>query len=334
MIDLRRLKPLDIALWTAVVAVIMLASFLGWSVWSQNRQVVSATPASRAVEAIQADLKKDPNNLDLRMRLAQALVVAAREREAVAQYQAVLKVNKDYTPALSGLGFIAAKDKEWKTAQGYFQKVTDLLANTENADRNRTLETAYFYLGTAQMEQHDYEDAIGNFKAALRIRRDASDTHYALAYCYKGLDSEKKYREELEAAIAFDPKMPEANYDLALLLIEEGNLGRAAEMLRTSVDAAPGVDKPMDALDKLGPFSERLSSAKSLSTTDAKKALAEARVAASLEPDNVDALQVLATLWEKNKYPDQALSTYRRILLLSPQDSDAKKAVERLSNAS
>ncbi len=332
MIDLRRLRLLDIALWTAVIAVIVLASYLGWSVWSQNRQVVEATPASRAVAAIQADLKKKPNNIDLRMQLAQALVVAGREREAIAQYKAVLKVKKDFTSALSGLGFIAAKDKDWKTAQGYFQKVTDLLGNTPNADRNRTLETAYYYLGTAQMEQRKYEDAIGNFKAALRIRRDASDTHYALAYSYKQIDSMKKYREELEAAVAFDPKMPEANYDLALLMIQEGDVGQAAELLRTSADAAPDVAKPQQALEDLGPFSKRLASAQSLATTDVKKALVEARVAVALEPDNLEALRLLATLWEKNKNSGKALSTYERVLMVVPNDAAAKKAVERLSD--
>lgn len=333
MTDLRRPKPLDIVLWTALAAVVVLAAVLGWLVWSNNRQVVGATPASRAVAAIEADLKKDPKNLDLRMRLAQALVVAGRENEAVAQYEAVLKVNKDFTPALSGLGFVAAKKKDWKSAQGYFQKVSDLLANTENADRNRTLETAYFYLGTALMEQGKYEDAIANLKAALRIRRDASDTHYALAYCYKQLDSTKKYREELEVAIAFDPKMPEATYELALLIQKE-DVGRAAELLRTSVDAAPGVDKPMDALDRLGPFSKRLEAAKSLAGKDAKAALAEARVAAALEPEDLKTLKLLAVLWEKNKDPDAALAIYRRILLTEPKDADAQKAIERLSNAS
>ncbi len=333
MIDLRRLRPLDIALWTAAIAVIVLVSYLGWSVWSQSRRVASATPASRAVDAIQADLEKDPNNVDLRMRLAQALVVAGRENEAVAQYQAVLKAHEDFTPALSGLGFVAAKGKDWKKAEGYFQKIADLLGNTENADRNRTLETAYFYLGTALMEQRKYVDAIANFKAALRIRRDASDTHYALAHCYKQIDSMKKYREELEAALAFDPKMPEANYDLALLILEE-DVGRAAELLRTSVDSAPGVDKPVDALDKLGPSSSRFEKARSLLDTDAKEALAEARVAVALEPDDLEALRLLAVLWEKNRNPDEALEAYRRILLIAPKDADALKAVERLSDAS
>ena len=334
MLDLKKARPLDVALVVAAVAVVVLGAYLGWSVWSHNQQVVKSTPAARAVEAIKADLKKNPQSLDLRMQLAQALLVAQRTDEAVGQYKAVLKAKKDYVPALAGLGFVALQQKDWKTGEGYYRKVVDQLASTENAGRNRTLETAYFYLGTALMEQKQYEEAVGYFKEALRIRRDASDTHYALAVTYKNLDSMSKYRDELEAAIAFDPKMPEANYDLALLLIEsKEDVGRAAELLRTSVDNAPGIDKPQAALDELGPFSKRLASAKSLASTDAVKALTEARIAAALEPENVEALDLLGSLWEKNGDTAKALAAYQSALAVESADTEAKTAVERLSNA-
>ena len=331
--ELKRIRPLDLALVVVAVAVVVLGAYLGWSVWAHNQQVVSSTPANRAVEAIKADLRKDPNNLDLRMQLAQALLVAQRRDEAVQQYTAVLKASKDYVPALAGLGFVAMREKDWKTGEKYYTKVVELLANTEYAGRNRTLETAYFYLGTALMEQKKYEEAVGYFKEALRIRRDASDTHYALAVTYKNLDSMSKYRDELEAAVAFDPKMPEANYDLALILIDEGEVGRAAELLRTSIDNAPGVDEPQVALDELGPFEKRFAAAKKLGVADLQNALEEARVAAALEPTNIDALKLLGSLWESSGDLDNAQSAYDRILAIDPQDAEAKASVERLANA-
>jgi len=334
VVDFRRLRPLDVALWVVAVLVLVLGAYLGWSVWSHNRSVVVSTPASRAVEDIKANLKKDPNNLVLRMSYAQALLVAGRQNEAVEQYKAILKVKKEYTPALSGLGFLAMTDKDWKTGEKYFRKVTEILSGTENAGRSKSLETAYFYLGTALMEQRNYEDAIAYLKEALRIRRDASDTYYALAYCYKQLDSPKKYRENLEATLAFDPKMPEANYDIALLLLEEGDVGRAAEHLRTSIDNAPDVEKPRAELEKLGPFAARLSAAQKLASTEATKALTDARVAAALEPKNLDALRLLGSLWEKTGDAESARGVYERILTIAPGDPTATKALERLANAS
>lgn len=334
MFDVKNARPIDIALVVAAVAVMVLGAYLGWSVWSHNQQVVNSTPAARAVESISADLKKDPSNLDLRMQLAQALLVAKRTNEAVEQYKAILKAQKDFVPALAGLGFVALQQEDWKTGEGYYRKVVDQLANTQNAGKNRTLETAYFYLGTALMEQKQYEDAVGYFKEALRIKRDASDTHYALAVTYKNLDSMKKYRDELEIALAFDPKMPEANYDLALLLIESNeDVGRAAELLRTSVQNAPGVDKPQFALDELGPFAKRFASAKSLASTDPAKALTEARISVALEPENVDALLLLGSLWENSGNTANAQGAYRRVLVIVPDQAEAKAAVERLANA-
>lgn len=332
MIDVRRMRPLDIALWALGIAAVALAVFLGWSMWSHNRAVTSSTSTSRAVSEIEAALKKSPNDLNLRMSLAQALVVSGREDEAVEQYKTILKAKKEYTPALSGLGFLEMKKRNWKEGEKYFREVVDLLAGTQDADRSKALEIAYFYLGTALMEQRKYEEAVPYFKAALRIRRDAADTHYALAYTYRQLDSMKKYREELEAALAFDPKMPEPNYDLGLLLLEEGDIGRASELFRMSTDNAEGVEEPRAELDKLGPFSTRIEAARKYESTDTSKALAEARVAVALEPKNVDALRLLASLWDKAGNREEAAAAYRQVLVVVPADPDATKALERLQN--
>ncbi len=333
MLNVRRARPLDIAIWVVVAAVLAVGAYLAFAVWQQNRNVVRSTPAARGVAELAALVKKQPNNIGLRMDLAQALVVAQQENSAVDQYRAILKVKKDYPPALSGLGFVAMKKKDWATGEGYFRRVVDLLSKTQTAEQDSGLETAYFYLGTALMEQKKYVDAVGYFKAALRLRRDASDTHYALAYTYKQLDSPKKYRDELEAAIAFDPTMPEANYDLGLLMLQEGDLGRAAELFRMSANGAPGVDKPQVELDKLGPFKARMRTATDLEKKDPKKALEEARIAVALEPKDLDALRLLAVLWEANKDKDAAAGTYRRILTVAPGDAEATKAIERLTNA-
>ena len=81
----------------------------------------------------------------------------------------------------------------------------------------------------------------------MRIRPDASDTHYILSVAYARLDSPGKSREELNVALAFDPTMPEANYDIGQLLLKEGKIADAAEHFRLSADKAPGVDKPRKA---------------------------------------------------------------------------------------
>jgi Flp pilus assembly protein TadD len=330
--DLKRVRPLDAVIALVGVVVVVLAIYLGYSVWAQRRLVASSVPSARAVEQVAAEVRKKPNDLDARMRLAQALAVAGRDSEAVDQYKAALQISKDFTPAISGLGFIALKQKQWATGEGYFRKAVDILQAKQAGARDPQLETAYFYLGTALMEQRKYEDAAGYFKQALTLRRDASDTHYALAVTYKQLGLDDKYRQELESTLLFDPKMPEANYDYALVLLKVGDKASAAEHLRASVDAAPGVDKPKKALDELGPFADRLAAAQKLMSTDPAAALVEARIASALEPKDVEALMLTANLYAKSGDKAKAATFYNKVLAVVPGNPEALAGLKQVNN--
>jgi len=183
-------------------------------------------------------------------------------------------------------------------------------------------------------EQKKYEEAAGYLKAALRLKRDAADTSYALAVCYKALGIDDGYRDTLLYTLTFDPKMPEANYDYGQLLLEDGDTAGAAEHFRLSADAAPTQDKPLDALMKLGSASKRLSEAQTLKSTDPAKALVEARIAAALDPESVTAALLVAELYEANKLPDEAREAYGAVLRIDPGNETATDALKRMGNGS
>lgn len=333
-LDPRNYRAIDIIIVVVAVVVIALAAYLALSVWTGNRSVVKSTPAERAIAVLVAEVRKNPNNLDARMQLAQALAVAGRDAEAAKQYQAVLSVNKDFVPAISGLGFQALLRKDWAEGEKYFRRSIDLLEPQSGKGRDSSLETAYYYLGTALYEQKQYEEAVGYLKASLRLRRDASDTHYLLANVYKQMDIKDGYEEELKLALTYDPKMPEANYDYGLLLIASGDIAGAAEHFRTSAEAAPNIDKPLLELDKLGTAEERIAAARKLEKADPKKALIEARIAVALDPESVEALVLLGGLYETAKKPEKALELYRRALRIDPENKPAQTGAKRLSDDS
>jgi tetratricopeptide (TPR) repeat protein len=184
------------------------------------------------------------------------------------------------------------------------------------------------------MEQKKYEEAVGFFKAALRLRRDASDTHYALAFTYRQLGEKDGYKEELKAALIFDPSMPEANYDMGNVLLSEGDVAGAAEHFRRAADAAPNVAKPRIALSKLGSAREHLAKAKALEATDAKSALAEARIASALNPRSVEAALLVAKLYEKAGKRQDATDAYQKVIEIDPGNEDATKGLKRTNSGS
>ncbi len=332
MSNVRTIRPLDAVIAAIAVVVLVLGAYLGYSVWAQSRSVVESTPAARAVAEIEAKVRKNPNDIDARMQLAQALAVAGRDKDAVAQYEAALKISKNFAPAISGIGFLSLQRKDYAEGEKYFRRVIEILEPKHKSGPDAQLEIAYFYLGTALMEQREYEEAANYYKKASLLRRDASDTHYALAFTYKKMGSDTKYREELENTLLFDPKMPEANYDYALLLLKDGDKAGAAEHLRTAITAAPTVDLPQDALAELGPFKDRLAAAKAKAAKDPKGALIDARIAVALEPENVEALVLLGDVAVKTGAKEHAAEIYQRVLVIEPNNASAKAGLEKVNN--
>jgi tetratricopeptide (TPR) repeat protein len=329
----KQIRPLDAAILGVAALVLVIGGFLGYSVWAQNKMVRDTSPSSREIASLVAKLRANPNNFDTRMRLAQAFAVAGRDDEAIEQYKAVLKVNKNFVPALSGVGFEYLKQKKWKEGEGYFRKVIELTENDTEKVGSSPLETAYFYLGTSLMEQRKYEEAVGFFRAALRLRRDSADAAYALAYSYNQLDLKEAYEEWLLYTLQFDPNMPEANYDYGILLMSRNDTATAAEHFRLSAKAAPGVDKPQIELDKLGNADDRLAEAKRLKP-DPTQALVQARIAFALDPESVEALALVGELYETTGQTEKAAEAYRKLLVLDPGNAIATEGLKRVSNGS
>lgn len=332
---MKRVRPLDAAIMVVGAAVLIVGAYLGYSVWSNYRGLRTSSPANREIQALEQKLKKSPSDVEARMRLAQALSLSGRGSEAVKEYQQVLKINDEWVPALSGIGFELMKQKDWAGGEEYFKRVIALTEDkTPVMSGGSSLEIANYYVGIARMEQRDYNGAAGYLKAALRLRRDASDTAYALSVCYRELGFKEGHREMLRYALQFDPNMPEANYDYGKLLLADGKIAAAAERFRLSTDAAPYKPEPKDELAKLGTGSARLAAAKDLASTDASAALVEARVAAALDPKSVETFVLLGELYEKRKNKTKAAEAYQKALVIDPENAAATAGLKRVKNGS
>lgn len=329
---MKQARWLDISIRIALVLVVALGAYLGYSVWSHKRQVEASSPAYRALNNIRAYVKKHPNEALGRVNYAQALIAVGKPNDALEQYSEALKIDKKNVPALMGIGLLAIQQKQYKTAEGNWRKVIDQLSGATMAEKDSRLEQAYFYLGQTLIEEGKYEDAVGYLKEAQRMRPDASDTHYSLAVAYRDLGTTKKQEQELETTLAFDPNMPEANYDLGQLLLKRGDIADAAERFRLAADKAPrGVEMPADALARLGNADDRLAKAKKLQSSDPKAALVQARIAAALSPTRNDVALLVADLYTKTGDTKKAKDLYQSILDRDADNAAAKEGIARLT---
>jgi tetratricopeptide (TPR) repeat protein len=324
-------RGVKIATLAVLAAILVVGGFLAWSVYGNVRLAATQSPAARAVANLAAIVAKDPGVAGPRVKLAEAMVANDQLDDAVEQLQAALQIEKENANALTDLGLIAMQRREWPLAETYWTKLVGILGGADMSSKNAALADVYYYLGTTLVEQKRYEEAVANLKKSLGIKRDSSPAHYMLAVAYQRLAVPDMQEQELRAVIAFDPRHAQANYDLGVLVLAQGDVAQAAELFRVAADNAPTtVSDPKDQLAKLGTAAEHLASAQRLQSSDPAKALGEARIAAALDPANAQIVKLIAELAEKQKDTQRALNAWERYLELVPGDTTATDAIKRL----
>ena len=317
---------------TVLVMIIGLGAGFGYSVYADRKAAEAANPSLRVVNAIKGQVSKDPNNALLRVRLGEAYGSAGQSQQAIEQFNAALKIDPKHTGAYTDLGILAMLNNRPDEARGYFKKVIDLTQGDPMADSSDRRETAYFNLGRLEMNQKNWDEAIGNFKAALRIKNDASDTYFYLAQCLAAINQNADAMTNAAIALKFDPNFAQAHYLLGKLYLEGGDRIRAASEIGRAMQLQPDAPEPKTVAAQLGDPAKLYAQAKSLASTDASSAAEAAAVAFNLDaPNQVAAGKLEAALLLKLGKKSSALGVYKKVAAVAPKDAAVSAAIKKLS---
>ncbi len=238
----------------------------------------------------------------------------------------------------TGLLTRAQQNQSSKSPQGNVQKVRNPL--------NDLLDEAQ-----AALDKNDYAAAIPPLQKFIAEKPEVAYAHFQLAYAYTALKRPDEAQAEYEKCVALDPKMPEAELNLGILLLEK-DPAQAAAPLRKAVDLLPSQSRPRYllgmALERSGELQGAADAFEGASRLDAKnletlielgrlylkmKRPADAekkfQVALGLEPKSPEALQGLALSLDAGKKPG-AVDAYRNYLAEQPQDSVARARLVHL----
>ena len=201
------------------------------------------------------------------------------------------------------------------------------------------------------LDKSDYNAAIPPLQKFIEQKPDVAFAHFQLGYAYTALKRPAEARGEYEKAVALDPKMPEAQLNLGILLLETDPQAAVAPLTK-AVELLPSESRPRYLLglaeersgDSLG-AAEALEGAASLDPKDAtaltelgriyakanRPADAEAkfRAALGLEPKSPEALQGLALSLDQQKKA-AAVDAYREYLAVRPADNAARTRLVHL----
>jgi Flp pilus assembly protein TadD len=226
----------------------------------------------------------------------------------------------------------APQDQAPKAPQGKSQKVRNPLNDL---------------LGEAQaaLDKNDYAGAIPPLQKFIAEKPEVAYAHFQLAYAYTALKRPEDAQAEYEKCVALDPKMPEAQLNLGILLLEK-NPAAAVVALRKAVELLPSQSRPRYlqglAQERSGDLAGAAESFEGASRLDPKDveslthlgrmylknnraadAEGKFRAVLGLEPKSPEALQGLALSLDEEKKPGAA-DAYREYLAVQPQDNAAR----------
>ena len=95
----------------------------------------------------------------------------------------------------------------------------------------------------AALDKNDYNAAIPPLQKFIAEKPDVAFAHFQLAYAYTALKQPDQARAEYQKCVALDPKMPEAQLNLGILLLDQ-NAAAAVAPLRKAVVLLPSQSRP------------------------------------------------------------------------------------------
>lgn len=214
----------------------------------------------RQIAAGEAAVRQKPEATGLRLRLADVFRAAKRPDDALAQYDAVLKVEANQSAALLGRGEVLAEKGQLTEATQSYKKIIGKTKGEEFAGVDPQLEAAYYNLGSVMLKQHRAKTAMREAKRAVKIEPTDADALYLLgtaaveSHAYgPGIEALRKAvlfvptewaepYEELAKAYRAQHRKPQAEYAVAMAELCKKDPAGATQRLKPLTSGPVAVD--------------------------------------------------------------------------------------------
>lgn len=258
--------------------------------------------AERQVQSAEQRVRESPDNIGLRVQLAQAYRQANRLDDALEQYDEVLKVDGNHRVAIMGrAGTLMAKG-DLKAAAEAYRKITSATATGEFARMDPQLQEAHYFLATIAVSEGALADAATELQAALRIDSADADAWYLLGTVRLEQGTPDQAVPAFRRALSFVPTGWCEPYEQLEAAFRA--LGQPAEVEYAGAMVAFCRQQPDEATRRL------------MALTDG--------------PAAVDALLGLGMVAETTAGREEAINWYEKALAVDARNAGALSALARL----
>jgi len=243
--------------------------------------------ANKAVEEYRLAIENDPSSDYLNAALAELYARTGRIRDAVLEAQDILKRDGNNLEAHRLLGRI------------YLRSLGDMQAGTQS--------------------QEILKLAIDQYEQLVKLDPKSVEDHLLLGRLYRLNNELLKSESEFKTAVQIQPDSEEAVTTLAYLYNEEGDSGRALQVLNAIPDSA----RTAKLYSALGYTYEQQKAY--------KEAIAAYRRSTELDKDNLDSVRGLAQNLMNDGQTEAALEQYKVIADEDPSDAQTYMRIAEIN---
>ena len=277
--------------------------------------------------------------------MAFALQSLGRRDDAVAAYQAAIRLKPDYVEAHTNLGNVLKDLGRYDEAILSYDRVIALEPTA----------TAHYNLANVLPMTGRLDEAVSHYRRALALAPDLVGAHTNLANALVAQGQLEEAVMHSRRAIELDPNLAEAHVNLGTTLLQQGNLDAAATQLEHAISVNPNfadahcnLGNVLLAQGRLDEAAQRYVRAIDLQpdlsgahnnlgiVLAARGKFEEAghrfQSALASKPDFIDAYNNLARVFLSLGQPDNALRVVRRALSVA-QTSDSKSLFVQCAKA-
>jgi tetratricopeptide (TPR) repeat protein len=190
--------------WGVVALVVLLAAFTALYVIGQ-RSGGGPTLVERNVTTMEDAVKQAPQNVQLRLKLAEAYTKAGRTDDALAQYDEVLRAVPKNSTASLGKATLLFQKGDLDSAKALFTTMAAAAKSGEFARVDPEAQTAHYYLGSIAIKQGQYDAAITELTRAKAMDGSDADVLYLLGVAQSKKGDDADAVGNLSRAVAFVP---------------------------------------------------------------------------------------------------------------------------------
>jgi tetratricopeptide (TPR) repeat protein len=202
-----------------------------------------------AIQQLQEGIKLSAQSAELMTDLGEIYLDGGRLAEAEAQFRTTISVNQNYLPAKLGLGKVLRQSGRYSEA---VTQLSDVLRVTPE-DSGALLER-----GLAEYAQGLKDLARLDFQAFAKISPSRFEGHYFMGILEMNAEAYARAVVYLRQAVAIDPKLDEAYFQLGRAHEHLGELAEAQDSLQRCLALKPAHQAARSLLDRVLEAQEKL----------------------------------------------------------------------------